>query len=551
MAVLATPREPGALDFVRLKLRLTRNGFRGQPWRVVAFVIGVLFGLWVAGLAVVGFSATAFASVGVALTVAVIAGSALVLAWALFPLLFFGVDETLDPARFALLPLRRATVVKGMFVAAFVGVPAAASLLASAGLVSAAGLRFGAVGAVVALVGALAGLALGVVASRAITSAFAALLRSRRVRDLAIVAVALLASSVAPLQLLVNAAIVRGDIDQAERIARVLAWTPLGAAYALPFDVGEGRFVEAGVRLVIAVGAIGLLLWWWSRTIESAMLATSTGASASIRRTSRGPVAALVPRTLRGLIRPSVFGAIVARESRFWRRDPRRRASLVSLLVATAVLPLVFTLAARQEGSAGLASGLTFGFVVSMAGTLGGMLLANQFSFDGSAYSIHLLAQVPGRVELRARATAIGISALPVQILVVAVVSVLAGVTDQVPTGLGLLAAAFGVSVAVAGLLSVVAAYPLPSSNNPFAVNSGGASAKSLLALAGLVGTIALCLPVIAATVLLADVPGGRWLVLGLGLLYGGAAVGLGTLIAGDLLDRRGPEVLAAVTPRR
>ena len=38
-------------------------------------------------------------------------GGLLVLGWLLLPLVFFGVDETLDPARFALLPLPRRTLV--------------------------------------------------------------------------------------------------------------------------------------------------------------------------------------------------------------------------------------------------------------------------------------------------------------------------------------------------------------------------------------------------------------------------------------------------------
>ena len=50
------------------------------------------------------------------------------LGWLLLPLVFFGVDETLDPARFALLPLRRRTLVTGMLAAALVGVPAVATL---------------------------------------------------------------------------------------------------------------------------------------------------------------------------------------------------------------------------------------------------------------------------------------------------------------------------------------------------------------------------------------------------------------------------------------
>ena len=83
-----------------------------------------------------------------------------------------------------------------------------------------------------------------------------------------------------------------------------------------------------------------------------------------------------------------------------------------------------------------------------MAGTMGGMLLANQFAYDGSAFAAHLLANVPGRIELRARAGAIALVAIPVQLAVVVLVTILSGTFDQLPTGLGLLAASFGASVA-------------------------------------------------------------------------------------------------------
>jgi ABC-2 type transport system permease protein len=42
-----------------------------------------------------------------------------------------------------------------------------------------------------------------------------------------------------------------------------------------------------------------------------------------------------------------------------------------------------------------------------------------------------------------------------------------------------------------------------------------------------------------------------NWLALPVGLAYGGSAAWLGCYLAGDILDRRAPELLAAVTPRR
>jgi ABC-2 type transport system permease protein len=99
----------------------------------------------------VGLGVSGAAPPAVGYVVAVFAGVATTLGWTLVPLLFFGVDESIDPARFALLPIRRGTLARGMLAAAFVGVPAAATFLALCGLVVAAAVRSGALAAVAAL----------------------------------------------------------------------------------------------------------------------------------------------------------------------------------------------------------------------------------------------------------------------------------------------------------------------------------------------------------------------------------------------------------------
>lgn len=255
----------------------------------------------------------------------------------------------------------------------------------------------------------------------------------------------------------------------------------------------------------------------------------------------------LVPRPLRGIVRPTPFGAIFARESRYWWRDPRRRASLLSIVMACAVVPLVL-------GYFGPGEGWPSGFVTvisTLVGTMCGMLLANQLAYDGNANAAHLLSHVPGRVELRARAAAITVVAAPVQLAVIVFLGVVAPDSLHPATALGILAGSYGAAVAAAAVVSVLAPYPLPDSPNPFAVNAGGSSAKGLLALVAMLAALVLAMPVIVAGGFLNGPSGGPWVVLALGLGYGVVAAWLGTLIAGDVLDRRAPEILAAVTPRR
>jgi ABC-2 type transport system permease protein len=239
----------------------------------------------------------------------------------------------------------------------------------------------------------------------------------------------------------------------------------------------------------------------------------------------------------------------VAREARFWWRDGRRRAALVSILMASAVLPIALNFG-HVDQSAGFAAG-GLSFAVTMAGTMGGMLLGNQFGFDGSAYAVHLLSRIRGATELRARATAIAVVAVPVQFAVVVAVAVVTGQMGLLPAGLGLLGASFGAAIAAAALVSVLVPYALPENSNPFAVNSGGGSAKGMISLVAMIGTLIVSMPIAIPVFLVGGSAPWTWALLAAGVAYGWGAAWLGTYIAGDVLDRRGPEILAAVTPKR
>jgi ABC-2 type transport system permease protein len=95
----------------------------------------------------------------------------------------------------------------------------------------------------------------------------------------------------------------------------------------------------------------------------------------------------------------------------------------------------------------------------------------------------------------------------------------------------------------------VLAPYPMPDSSNPFAMNTGQGSAKSMLSFVSMIITWVLTAPLLAAFLLLPD--GSQWVLLPAGLLWGFALAWVGTRVAGNLLERRAPEVLVAVTPKR
>ncbi|WP_433552011.1 ABC transporter permease [Micromonospora zamorensis] len=555
----APVRTVSARHFVRLKLRVMGNNFRGQGWRIALFIGGVFLGLWFAASGFFLFALPGLTGDGqYAVLVAAAGGGLLVLGWLLLPLVFFGVDETLDPARFALLPLPRRTLVTGLFAAALLSVPVLAVLIASFGLVLTAWSLGGWSAGLVAVVGVIAGLLLCVAASRAVTSAFATMLRSRRVRDLAAVLLAVTAALLGPLQVFGLAALREADWTRLTGVATVIGWTPFGAPWTAGIDVAQGRVWAAPVKLLITVVALGALLAWWSRSLESAMVgAASTGKAPVQRGVTGGAIAQLFPR-IAGWARRDRFGALVAREARYWWRDARRRANLITIAVVGIFVPVLINVtggdfAAMDSGGLTAAASDSSPVVVTISmvlvGVVAAVTLANQFGFDGSAYAVNVVAGVPGRVELGARMTAFSLYVLPMLAFVAVVLSIVLGRPGWIGLTIGGLVATYGAGLAVNSLVSVLGAYSLPETSNPFAMNSGAGMAKGLLTLLAMLASAVAAVPMVVAAALLGDA--WLWLALPVGAAYGLGAAVLGAYLAGDVLDRRQPELLATVTPRR
>ena len=538
--------------FVCLKLRILANNLRGRASRMALFLLGAFFGL---SFAVSGFFLFAtgglMGDMEIALVITAFGGGLLVLGWLFFPLLFFGVDETLDPARFALLPLSRRTLVTGQLAAALVGLPPLALLIATAGIVVSAALLGGWLAGLGAAAGVVAGLLLCVTVSRAVTSAFATMLRSRRVRDLAAFLLALLAALLGPLQIAGLNVLTRTDWDALADVAHVLAWTPLAAPYTVGFDLAENRPGAALLKLATTGVVIGLLLWWWSRSLESAMVgATGGGAAPSRRGAAGGAVDQLFPRALFWMPR-NRYGALVAREVRYWWRETRQRAGLITLAVVGVFVPAMFTFGGNMGGTGqvGFATSLTMtSLSMLFVGALAAVTLANQFGYDGSAYAANVVAGVPGKVELQSRIVAVSVYLVPLQVAIAVGVGLFLGEPTWIPAMIGTVLAAYGSGLAINLYVSVLGAYALPETSNPFAVNSGTGTAKGLLSFLSMIGGGVAAVPVMVATVLLGDA--WMWLALPVGLGYGFGAAALGAYLAGDVLDHRTPELLSTITPR-
>ena len=167
---------------VRLKLQLLRNGLRRSPAALVGLAVGAIYGGGLLALAIAGLVVLRFqGDVALVRTAVTLGGAALVLAWAVVPVLVFGTDPTLDPGRFATFAVPERQLAVGLAGAGLIGLPGLATLL----LVVATLVTWSRTvpGLVAAALGGAAGIATCVLLSRIITSAAAAALSTRRGRD--------------------------------------------------------------------------------------------------------------------------------------------------------------------------------------------------------------------------------------------------------------------------------------------------------------------------------------------------------------------------------
>ncbi|WP_088286158.1 transporter [Kineosporia sp. A_224] len=515
-----------------LKLRLLRNRLRSETWVLVGLVVAAVMGLGAAGLASVGAVLLSVAPEGVAATVVVFAGSVVVVGWAVVPVLAFGVDETLDPARFATLPVRARDLVPGLTVAGALGVPGIATALVALSLV---GTWSGSLpAAALAVLCAPVGLVTCVLASRT-TTTLAARAFTRRGREVsALLGVVLFIAVTLTPSLLAGSGVGRSlDPERVRAVAHVLAWTPLGLVWAAPADVAAGLvgrgLLRFGLSLVV-VAALGLV---WERLLAGSLErppATSAGGRVPSRR--RHAVLDRLP--------DGVAWAVAARSLRYWRRDPRYVVIVVTSVLAAAVPLTAIGLGGAR--SALVATGPYVAFLLALS-------TSNSVGYDGSAFAAHLLSGVPGRADRIGRAIGLLLWALPLVVVLSAAGAVLAGRPGLVPACIGAGAGMLLGGTGASALMGAWLPYPVvEAGGNPFQTNAGGGVQAILAQFSTMLAAVTVGLPGLGGLVLSsAWLPWLAWPTLLLGVGAGAVGLWAGLEIGGRAVDDRGPEILAAV----
>ncbi|MEV6763603.1 transporter [Streptomyces sp. NPDC051105] len=520
---------------VRLKLSLLRNGLRQSGGRRAAFVasavLALLFGaVQLLGLIVLRGHAHADA-------VAVPAAAVLALGWAVMPLFFPSGDETLDPTRLVMLPLRPRPLVRALLAASLVGIGPLFSLLLLVGC--AVAVAHGAAGYGLAVVAVPLALLVCVALARAVAAANVRLLSSRKGRDLAVLSGLVIAIGAQ----LVNfgaRSLGAAGLGELAPVADVVRWLPPASAIGAVHSASEGSYGVAAAQLGLAVAASALLIGAWARTLTRLM--TSPDGSTVQAPDSAGRSRASDGAGLGRLLPAGRTGTVMARSLRYVWRDPKTKAAWVTSLAIGLIVPVFNAL----QGTGSIY------FACFAAGMLG-IQMYNQFGQDTSAFwmvAMTISSPRDAYVELRGRALALLVITLPYATLVTVLTTAMLGDWPRLPEVLGLSFALLGAMLATGAWTSARFPYSIPQEGHKN-VAPGQAGLAWIAIFGGMVSAALLCAPVLALTIALNVSAGGgewTWVLLPVGAAYGAAITWPGLRLAAPRTAANLPEILTAVS---
>ncbi|AZS73630.1 transporter [Streptomyces lydicus] len=535
-AVAARPAAAPSLTavFVRLKLTLLRNGLRQSTGRTLAYVSSVIVGLLFASGVVVGLIALR-GNPHVGALVVLLTGI-LTLGWAAIPLFFPASDETLDPTRLVMLPLRPRPLIVSLLVASLVGIGPVVTLALVTGSVIA--VADGAAAAAVGVVAVVLVVLVCVSLARAVATASVRLLTSRRGRDLAVLSGLFIAIGAQGVNVAAQKLGRPDGLSVLEPLGNILRWVPPVSAVGAVDDAGHGEYGRALAGLGLTVLALVLLLWWWQRTLTTLMTSPDSSTLQAVEKDSarRGG-----ERGLARLLSRGRTGTVILRSLRYGWRDPKSKMSWATALAAGLLVPVIS--AVQGNGSI---------YTAFSAATLLGLQMYNQFGQDTSAFWMVASTIATPRdayQELRARALALALVAVPYVTLVVIGSAALIGPWSAFLEVYGLSLAVLGALLATGALSSALFPYSIPSEGNKNVAPGQGAIAWFSL-FGGVVAGAVLCAPLLGLTIWLhvAGLHHLLWVLLPAGVVYGVGIAVLGLRLAAPRVAGRLPEILGAVS---
>lgn len=511
-----------------LKLRLMGNAFRRSPWQVFGLVLGLVYGVVAVVLVIGALAAARLAPDERAVhSVLVVIGSIVVAGFLLLPLLF-GIDDTLDPRKFALfgIPDRRLALALGL--SGMIGIPAVVLLICALATVITWSGDPGA--AVLAVLSALLVVPTCVLASRISTAIASLLLSSRRSREAGGVIAILVLVLIAPVVLLLlTVDWGRDGLGALSGFAAWLQWTPLGAVWSMPGAAAEGAGGAAFAQFVIAAASLGVLWLIWRALVGRVVVAPQREARVRERhglgwfgRLPGGPTA-----------------AIAARSMTYWGRDARYWVALVMIPVIPVVVIVALLLGGLPLHFASLVP-------LPLVCLFLGWTIHNDVAFDSTAIWLHLVSGTRGFADRLGRMFPPVLVGIPVIAVGSVMTAAVFGDWAVLPAVAALCGSILVIGLGLSSVFSVIFPYPATKPGDSAFTQPQTSGASSALAQAlSFFAIVILASPAIVFLALGLTV-NPFWLGVSpvVSVLVGFGALGGGVWAGSRLFDRRGPELM-------
>jgi len=517
-------------QFFGLKLRLLANLFRRSPWQVVGLVVGLLYGLGVAVTLLVALVTLRFVGDPVLIRDSLtVAGSSVVLGFLIIPIVV-GIDDSMDPRKFAFLGIPNRSLSLGLAGSALIGIPAVTLTIVLLGTVFTWSRGIGQT--VLALISAALILATCMLLSRVSASLAAFLLSTRRSREFTGLIGVVLLVLISPLVvLLLSTDWGRHGRTLLGTLAGILGWTPLGAAWAVPGDASTGDWGAALLKLAVAAASAYALWLIWQLVV--ARMLVSPGREAAAKQYSGLGWFDRLPH--------SSVGAIAARTFTYWARDSRYWVSLI-------MIPIVPIIAILPLNIAGVPLQYLALVPVPLMCVFLGWTMHNDVAYDSTAIWLHVVSGTRGVADRIGRIIPALIIGIPL-IGIGSVVSIAVyGDWSVLPSMLGVSTCILLAGLGFSSYTSTRFPYPVTKpGDSPFAQPQASETASALVQSLTFTGSIIVALPALYFAYLgIFEDPAWHVRALGAGLGLGVISVVVGIWVGSRSFDRRGPEMLAS-----
>jgi ABC-2 type transport system permease protein len=422
-------------------------------------------------------------------------------------------DPVLRPEIFGLLPLPRRRLAWSLLLVGlldpaqlFVGVALAALVARAAGL-----------GAGPILVSVLAAALTLILSSVAATVAGSVLgPGARRGHDTGTIVTAIAISVIAVAGTLLPALVTVLRQGRAPWLADTLRVLPSGWGPAAVEAAARGHWLTVALALAgLAVVTLAVAACW------PAVLTRRMDASGQPARAARAHP------TGRRLLPATPVGAVAAKETRLWLRDPIR---LTCLLIAIIVGAAACAIPRFTVGTSAL---LPFAGIATA--WIAGACACNLFGLDGTSLWLTVMTPGSARSDIRGRQAAWLLLLGPYTVVITVVFTALAGKAVYWPWALALLPAVLGGAAGLAPVSSLVSVQPLDETGNP----GPGYSLKVHVALLVFAATAAAPAAVLLAAAL-THTTWLAWLAVAIGIATGALlAASLGALATRRLETRQ------------